>query len=146
MAPGGRRLPARPLIAICVAITIMVSVHLYHPVPLPSLALPYSGMGRRPAPLMMSSFVFDESRYPPPPHPFQEHPEQEPSFDFDVSPVKEKGMVVPDAVHYVWPSRAPAEDVEANMGRGGEVEELPYSVYLSIRSALEVLKPHRLYL
>ena len=93
-----------------------------------------------------TSFLFTEDRYPPPPQPFQEHPDHEPHFDFAVTPPKEPGMVVPNVVHFIWPSRAPASDEEANMGLKGEEEFLPYSVYLSIRSALLVLKPEKTYL
>ena len=52
---------------------------------------------------------------------------------------------MPNVVHFVWPSRAGSEDTEANLG-GGESEEMPYSAYLSVRSAMLILKPERIYL
>lgn len=102
----------------------------------------------QPTPSSRTKFLFDESRYPPPSAPFEQKPEQEPFFNFDVSPVKEEGMMVPNAVHYIWMSRASVKEVEASREAGQPLpgSVFPYYAYLSVRSALLVLKPHRLYL
>lgn len=51
---------------------------------------------------------------------------------------KRKGMVVPNAVHYVYGLKPVKE--------GEQPEELPYYAYLAIRSALLNLQPEKMFL
>ena len=51
---------------------------------------------------------------------------------------KESGMIVPNAVHYVYGLKPVKE--------GNEPDELPYYAYLAIRSALLNIRPEKIYL
>jgi hypothetical protein len=54
-----------------------------------------------------------------------------------VSP-KSKGMIVPNAVHYVYGLKPVKE--------GAQPEELPFYAYLAIRSAMINIKPEKIFL
>lgn len=91
---------------------------------------------------------------PPPPHPPGKYtsspflvkpsdflappPPDRPSYIPEPLQPKKKGMLVPDAVHYVYGLKPVPE------GKTGE--ELPYYAYLAMRSALINLKPKAIYL
>lgn len=53
-------------------------------------------------------------------------------------PVKERDMVVPNSLHYIYGLKPVPE--------GKEPDELPYYAYLAIRSAIINLEPERIYL
>jgi hypothetical protein len=136
----GKTPPLYLILTGSVALLLLaLTLHPRSPVSIPNaIRTPQqiSYLGKSPPP-----FAFDETRYPPPPSPFQEKPHHEPTFDFEISPTKEPGMSVPNSVHFIWmPSGPPVEDEEVIQ----KSEFLPYSAYLSIRSALLILKPDRL--
>lgn len=81
----------------------------------------------------LSPFAVDPSLFIPPP-PFPAPPSYLPA---PVSP-KAQGMVVPNAVHYVYGLKP----VKA----GQKGEELPYYAYLAMRSALLNIRPEKMYL
>lgn len=76
--------------------------------------------------------VPSEQFIPPPPKPASIAHYPEPL------PPKKKGMVVPNALHYIYGLK-PVED-------GKEPDELPYYAYLAIRSAMINLEPDKIYL
>jgi hypothetical protein len=83
--------------------------------------------------LASTPFLVSPSDFLPPPEP-RTRPDYLPP---PVAP-KIKGMIVPNAVHYVYGLKPVRE---------GEVgEELPYYAYLAIRSALINLKPEKIFL
>jgi hypothetical protein len=70
--------------------------------------------------------------------PGDRNPLKKPDYLPDPIAPKRSGMVVPNAVHYVYGLK-PVND-------GGEVEELPYYAYLAMRSALINIRPEKIYL
>ena len=80
-----------------------------------------------------SPFLIQPSRFIPPP------PRGPPPANLpDPVPVKKEGMLVPDAVHYVYGLKPVTE--------GERGEELPYYAYLAMRSAMINLRPSVIYL
>lgn len=92
-----------------------------------------SGHAQRPAGLTTSPFLIPSSKFLPPPPP----PARPDYIPAPVAP-KRSGMVVPNAVHYVYGLKP--------VPPGGQPEELPYYAYLAIRSALINLKPEKMFL
>jgi hypothetical protein len=70
--------------------------------------------------------------------PGDRNPLRKPDYLPDPIAPKKSGMVVPNAVHYVYGLK-PVND-------GGESEELPYYAYLAMRSALVNIRPEKIYL
>jgi hypothetical protein len=70
--------------------------------------------------------------------PGDRNPLRKPDYLPDPIAPKKSGMVVPNAVHYVYGLK-PVND-------GGEAEELPYYAYLAMRSALVNIRPEKIYL
>lgn len=77
----------------------------------------------------------DKSQFP---SPGDQNPLRRPDYLPAPIPPKESGMVVPNAVHYVYGLKPVKE--------GEQSEELPYYAYLAIRSALINIKPEKVYL
>lgn len=69
---------------------------------------------------------------PPPPYP------PPPSYMPEPVSPKAPGMVVPNAVHYVYGLKP--------IKAGQTAEELPYYAYLAIRSALLNIRPEKMFL
>ncbi|WVQ74931.1 hypothetical protein IAR50_004539 [Cryptococcus sp. DSM 104548] len=78
-----------------------------------------------------SPFLIKPEQFLPPP------PVERPAYLPEPVPPKKKGMVIPDAVHYVYGLKPVKE--------GEKGEELPYFAYLAMRSALVNLKPSVIY-
>jgi len=70
--------------------------------------------------------------------PGDRNPLRKPDYLPDPIAPKKSGMVVPNAVHYVYGLKP--------LNEGGKAEELPYYAYLAMRSALVNIKPEKIYL
>ena len=82
--------------------------------------------------LTNSPFLIRSDQFLPPP------PISRPSYLPEPVAPKVEGMVVPNAVHYVYGLKPVKE--------GEQPEELPYYAYLAIRSALINLQPEKMFL
>ncbi|CAD6581388.1 MAG: hypothetical protein TREMPRED_002999 [Tremellales sp. Tagirdzhanova-0007] len=114
----------RPLHALPLLLLLLGCAFLYH-LFVPQVHPRLPGRTR-------SSFLIDESLFLPPPP-----PPTRPGYLPEPIPPKKTGMVVPDALHYVYGFKPVKE--------GEKADALPYYAYLAIRSAILHLKPAKIY-
>ncbi|EAL20418.1 hypothetical protein CNBE3390 [Cryptococcus deneoformans B-3501A] len=113
-------LPALPILLLLLATGFLLHP-LFFPPPPPTPAGKYTS----------SPFLVKPSDFIDPP------PPDRPSYLPAPLEPKKKGMLVPDAVHYVYGLKP--------VPQGQHGEELPYYAYLAMRSALINLKPKAIY-
>lgn len=117
-------LPTLPLLLLLLAAGFLLHPLLVSPSP-PSARAP-------PGKYTSSPFLVKPSDFIDPP------PPDRPSYIPEPVQPKKRGMLVPDAVHYVYGLKPVPE--------GQRGEELPYYAYLAMRSALINLSPKAIYL
>ncbi|WVQ81807.1 hypothetical protein IAT38_003934 [Cryptococcus sp. DSM 104549] len=119
-------LPPLPTLLLLLATGFLLS-SLLRSSPHPSYYTPPHDRPR----LTSSPFLIPPEKFLPPP------PVDRPPYIPEPTAPKKPGMVVPDAVHYVYGLKPVKE--------GEKGEELPYYAYLAMRSALLNLRPSVVY-